>query len=461
MLKQTDQPEQQFRRGNETGRTMRSAGPASPLLRGLAQFALMALVLAGAFFLTNWLVTTRPEVIGRPVFPTVYTVDTMIAEKADHQPLIRVYGEVLAARSVDLRSLVAGEVIAVSDNLKTGGTVKKGETLLEIDAFEYEGALREARANKAETEARLDEANALLRLERARLERLAEQAVFARNDVERIRQLRERGAATEKQVEERALIVSQREQAVEQSRINIVVEEARVAQLRAGLERLDWRIEQSQRNLGNTKLIAPFDGTVRTSAAEIGKLVNANDVVVSLYETESLEARFVLTDARFARLNSGAEDIIGRPAEIVWTVGGVDYGFSGRIDRIGAEIASERGGVELFAAIDADDQPIGLRPGAFVEITLPDRLFAEHIRLPDLAVYNGNQVYLVENGELVARTVTIAAYDGDDVLVASGLEEGEEVLTTRIAEIGPGLKVRREGAAARPARRDSGGKGAS
>jgi RND family efflux transporter MFP subunit len=211
------------------------------------------------------------------------------------------------------------------------------------------------------------------------------------------------------------------------------------------MERLDWKILQSRRNLLNTKLIAPFSGTIRSSSVEVGKLANANDIVVSMYQADSLEARFVLTDARFGRLQSDEDGIVGRDLEVIWNVGGVDYPFKATIDRIGAEITSTSGGVEIFATIHGSSGKESMRPGAFIEIRLPDRKFADHVALPGSSLYNADTVYVVENGVLAERLVTIGAYDGDNVLISGGIEPGEEVLVTRISEISPGLKVRKEG----------------
>lgn len=432
----------------------RRPASSSILARAAMQIGLMALVLAVAFAITMRLVNTKPEIEKKPIFPTVYTVNTIKAERKTHNPVITLYGEVLAGRSVELRSLVSGVIVSVSNKLKSGGSVEEGEMLLEIDPFTYEGQLREAKANAQEVEGRMEEANARVRMEQSRLQGARDQLELARNDLSRIEQLRKGGTATEKQMEDRKLILSQRSQAVEQSEINIEAENAKIRQLQANAERLNWKIEQSNRDLKNTRLVAPFAGTIRSSTAEIGKLANANDMQVSMYQVDTLEARFVLSDEQFGRLQAEGAGLAERPVEIIWNVGGIDYEFSGVIDRIGAEIASARGGVEVFATVAQADHAVAMRPGAFVEISVPDRSYVDHVRLPDSSLYHGDTVYVVENGELVERKVTVAAFDGDTILVSEGLGEGEEVLTTRISEISPGLKVRRESdpdPAARPA----------
>ena len=140
------------------------------------------------------------------------------------------------------------------------------------------------------------------------------------------------------------------------------------------------------------------------------------------------------------------------------TVGGAPIVYDGAIDRIGAEIRSERGGVELYARIAARQGAGALRPGAFVEVRVPDQIYLQTVRLPETAVYGGAYVYVIEEGRMRRREVTIAAFTGSDVLIASGLAGGERVLTTQIADARDGLKIVEEGAAGKQPRGGGTGK---
>ncbi len=108
---------------------------------------------------------------------------------------------------------------------------------------------------------------------------------------------------------------------------------------------------------------------------------------------------------------------------------------------MGSRIDPTTGGVDLYARIlDAGlDQP--LRPGAFVEVEIADRAYPGVARLPESALHGEGTVYAVVENRLEARRVSVAAYDGDDVLLRGELAEGERVVTTRFAEIGPGVRV--------------------
>ena len=429
-----------------------AAQPRSRALRwigrgilGLFQAALSIAILVGAYLVAQRLIEQAPEPSTRPAFKTVYTIETVDAVVADNQPVFTVYGQTAASRTVDLRALVAGEIIAINDNLRAGNRVEEGAVLVSIDPFQYDGALAEARANLAESRARISENTALIAAEEDQREPLAEQLALAQSDLDRMTQLRSNGSGTQQQLDARSLVVSQRQAALDQIDNAVAVQRSRLAQLEASLERLQWRVEQAQRNLASTELAAPFSGIVRESSAEIGRNVSANDVIVSLYAADSLEVRFTLSDAQYGRLASSKTGLIGRDVETIWTVGGRDTVFPGVIDRLGADIASNRGGVEVFARLDRSNADITLRPGAFVEVSVPDRVFVDTIAIPDTAVYGTDRVYTEVDGVLVENVVQIVGYDGDKALVSSGLQGGDKVLSTRITEVSPGLSVRREG----------------
>ena len=83
-----------------------------------------------------------------------------------------------------------------------------------------------------------------------------------------------------------------------------------------------------------------------------------------MYEAQTMEVRFTLTDAQYGRLQTDEGGLIGRNLEIVWSVGGKEWKYPAMVDRVGAEITSSRGGVELFAVVGKAEEPLAIRPGA-------------------------------------------------------------------------------------------------
>lgn len=421
----------------------------------ISQAVLIVAVLAGALWMTRSMLASAPEPRERRAFKPVYTVETIVAQASDVQPSFIAYGQTVAARTVDLRTLVSGEVVAISDKLEAGARVEAGEPLVTIDAFEFEGALQEAQANLAEAQGRIAENEAQITLEQSKLGPAEEQLKFAVDDVARAEQLRARGTSTQQQLDARRLVQSQREQQLALARDTIAVQQARLEQLRATIARLEWRVAQAERNLESTVLKAPFSGIIRMSAAQVGRNVTANDAVVTLYQDDELDAKFTLTDAQYGRLQTDETGLIGRKVNITWAVGGQSYSWPGTIERLGADIASARGGVELFAAIGTADNRVTLRPGAFVEVRVPDRTFINAVTLPDQAIYGADTVYIAVDGMLEERKVEIAAFEGENAIITAGLQTGDEVLVTRITEVSAGLRVQTETEANAPREDDA------
>lgn len=414
-------------------------------LRPIAQIGLMALVLAGGWTGMQYLANSRVDPVRKPFSPLVYTVDTTSAVLADNRPVIRLYGQVDTGRSVELRAAVSGDVVEIHPDLVAGRRVAAGTVLLRIDPFLYEGAVVEARANLASARAAISEMDARLASEREQMQAAQAQLELARSDLDRALSLADSGTLTDKQLDDRRLILSQRDQAVSQRRNNILITEAQRAQQEANASRLEWKLREAQRKLEDTAVIAPFDGVISDESIEAGRTVNANEMVASIYDDTALEARFTLTNAQYGRMATDDDPLLGRKVEVSWSVGGADYVWPATIDRIGARVAAERGGVEVFARIEAANNPVQLRPGAFVALTVPDRIWRSTFCLPETAIRSSDHVFVVQDGVLVRRDVRLVAWDGEDAIVQGDLADGEEVLVTRLTEASEGVKVRKPG----------------
>ncbi len=405
----------------------------------LARLLAPVLVLAIAAFFALKLMANKPEAQQRQPRERSYVVRTADVHLSNEQTRIAVFGEVRSARTVDLRVPVSGKIIRINPQARIGAFVARGTELVEIDRFTYEGELRDTQAGLAEARARLIEAQAQIKLESAALENTTKQLTLAINDLDRARALRKSGTVTNKYVEERDLIVLQRRSARQRSQDTIAVLQARLDQARLAIERAEWRLERARRNLSDTILIAPFDGVIRSRNADIGRIANTNDVIVSLYDPHDLEARFILSDQQYGRTIAQGSPL-GRDVRIIWRIGDEPITFEGVIARIGADVKSGEGGIELFARV-TDTRDLPLRPGAFVEVALPGPVYENVARLPESAVYNGDHLFAIEDNRLVRRGVTVVGYDGSDILVRGEIASGDRVMITRIAEAGPGLKV--------------------
>ncbi len=402
-----------------------------------AVLPLAIIALAVAAFLG--LRATKPEVAGKPVVERSWPVEVATVSPGTKRPRMRFEGDVVAGREADLRPLVAGTIIAVHPEFRDGNLLKAGETVIRIDPFTYEAALRERQAELAEARGRVKEVEAELAAERGNLERDREQWALARQDLERRRQLRKAGTVSERSLEEARIVESERNQRVMVRQQAIARFTARLAQAQAAVERLEWALRRAERNLADTSLKTPFDGFLYETDAAVGKQVGTNDRLGRLIAADSLEVRFHVPDAVYARLLEAP--LHAFPAEVRWRVGAREHVFPAVLDRVDSRINAASGGVAVFARLPELTADTPLRPGAFVSVVVADQPRRDLARIPTRAIHDGGTVYVVEDGRLAARSVETVAREGQDAFVRGALADGDRVVLTRFPEIAPGLKV--------------------
>ena len=407
-----------------------------------AQIAVIALIIVGSIALFQALMASKPEPIKKTARERVWTIKTVPAERKNITPHFLLYGETIARKTVDLRSFVGGQIIAVSPRLNAGQVIEKGEALVEIDKFDYEGALIEAGAQVKEAEASLQEIRAQIDTERSGLAFAENQLTLAIRDLERIENLRERGSSTDKAVDERRLLVSQRQESLTQKQSNFAVLNAREDQRKAQLERLNWQLEKAKRNVNDTVLRAPFEAVVTAKNVEVGKLVNVNDIIASLQEMGSIDVKFTLPNRYFGRMTAKGENIVGRKVQLTWRVGGEPLTYDAEISRIGATITAASGGVELFASVTPNMDKPPLRPGAFVELKIPDITYKNIVSVPQTAVYDNSHIFIVVDERLEQKQVDVVGTDGTNILINSPLKPTDLIKITRLPQAGNGVKVR-------------------
>jgi RND family efflux transporter MFP subunit len=411
------------------------------MLTRLAKISLPLIVLAAAAFVATTLIATRPKVEPTPPEERVWTVAAVPATRSSVQPTIRAFGEIVARREVELHPLVAGPVIEVGDNFVDGGFVQEGELLIAIETLDYETAVREIEAQISATQSRIEEYQNERLGEEDKLEVFQEQRHLNRRDLERREKLLERGTGTQKSLDVARLAFNTATTRVIETRQTIARLSSMIGERSAEIERLEAMLERAREDLVRTRLNAPFDAFLSDISTTRGRRVGLADKIGTLTDAKQLEAKFHLSDREFARLVESS-DYVGRQVKVVWQIGKRESSYSAVIDRIDSVIDPRSGGVQLYARIEIERPRDALRRGAFVEVHIPDQAYKDVIRLPRSAIYGGNVVYRIREDRLDPVPVEVVVRDGGDVLVRGGFSGDDLIVTSRFAEIGPGLRVR-------------------
>jgi multidrug efflux pump subunit AcrA (membrane-fusion protein) len=134
----------------------------------------------------------------------------------------------------------------------------------------------------------------------------------------------------------------------------------------------------------------------------------------------------------------GQQDVVavqaGQPASITFDARPGET-FTGKVSRVVPKKASTSGAVTYTVFVSVDKAPAGLLPGMTADadiivaerknvLTLPRR----SIRATANATIN---LSVVQNGRTVSRSVKIGLIGDLNVEILSGLQEGEQVVTTQ------------------------------
>ena len=390
----------------------------------------------------NYFVKTKSVEVPKEIVERSWNVSVVEADPAEVTSEINLYGELVSARSVDLRSLVGGEIIEVSDNLKEGARVTAGSVLVEVDPFDYDAIVREREAAILEAKSRLAELEAAKRSDQLSLEQDIKILELEQRSLQRAEQLRKKGNISDKALDDAKTSISRQRQQVDQRRAQVDIQGARIGQQIAAVERQQVALERAQRDLQNVSLVAPFTGYLQNVSVELGKKIDAKDLVAKLIDDTRIEVKFHLSNTQYGNLLGSETGLIGRPVQILWKAGERAFEFSGVIKRIGSSIQSNTGGVEIYALLNSTPNLAKVRVGAFVEISMSGAMYKNALRIPDYALYDGDIVYKVQDGRLAPVEVVVLQNEGTSLIVrADGLKRGDKILTTRFAEVGPGIKV--------------------
>ncbi len=372
-------------------------------------------IIAAGFGLMRVLLAAKPEA-EKVARPTPGAMVEVVAAEVSRQPVsVRASGTVIAAQQISLVSEVGGRVVSVSRELIPGGTVKKGEMLLRIDPRDYQLALEQQAAQ-------VDRVHTELRLEQSR-----------------------------KKVAEREWELLGESDAPADG--SLALRDPQLKTAEAALKAAQSGVKQAELAVSKTVLRAPFNALVQQKQVDVGQLVGPQVSLATLVGTDAFWVQVSIPVDRLSWIDvpgvgaspgEGAEvvvqqrlgrELIERRGRVKRLLGELDP--VGRMARLLVEIRDPLG----LAA--AEERGLPLLLGAYVDVVIEGHDTAEVVRLPRLALREGNKVYVLGAKQtLEVRSVEVVWREADDVLVRNGIGQGDKVIVSPLPVAVEGMKLR-------------------
>ncbi|MEL7213617.1 MAG: HlyD family efflux transporter periplasmic adaptor subunit [Pseudomonadota bacterium] len=385
-----------------------------------------------------------------PARERVFAVNVQEISPQTIAPTLTVFGEVQSRRTLELRAVEGGRVIALDTAFEDGGIVTAGTELVRIDPFDADASLARARADLREAEAEERDANVSLNLAGDEVTAAQSQLDLRTRALQRQRDLQARGVGTEAAIETAELAEQAAQQTLLSQRQAVAAAQARLDQAAIQLERQRIALDEAERRVSETVVTAPFDGTLLDTALVVGGVVAENEQIAQLIDPNALEVAFRVSTGQYARLLNDRGSLIDAPIEAVLDVFGADIVVRGQVSRESGAVSEGQTGRLLFARLEPN---AALRPGDFVTVRVREQELTRVALIPATAISGADTVLVLTDDErLEEQPVTVLRQQGDDTLIEAAALAGREVVTARTPLLGAGLKVRpmRNGAAPEP-----------
>ena len=355
----------------------------------------------------------------------VPVVVAMVGEKT--VPInIDVIGNVEAYSTITVKAQISGQLTKVS--FQEGDYVKTDDLLFTIDSRPYEAQLNQLQANIARDTAALGQAQ-------ANLARDGANEKYAQTQAARYEKLFEAGVVSKEQSDQQRASADALSQTV-------LADQAAIESARAQIVASKAAVENAQVMLSYTTIRSPITGRTGNLAVKQGNVVAANTTeLMTIAEVEPIYVTFSVPESQLG-------DIKRYMAQGKLTVNATPQDDntqkeSGYLTFIDNTVDATTGTIKLKGTFANGDRK--LWPGQFVRVTLQLTTRPNAVVVPNQAVQTGQDgqfVYVVKDDQRVEmRPVVTSTRVDQELVVDSGLQPGETIVTEGQLRLAPGSRV--------------------
>lgn len=338
------------------------------------------------------------------------TIDVERLERKDVPISIHSYGLVRPLTQTSLVARVSGVISYIDEDMREGGAFEKGQLLVSLEKDDYLIELDIAKAQVAEAQSRYETEKA--------------QAYEAKLDWQRSGRKGEAPALALRQPQLKAA--------------------------EAGLKSAEAAFKRAQLNLQRTDIYAPFNGRVLELNVGLAQVIGANAVLAEVFSSDAAEIKLPIKSQDYAFLELPLKEGPAAPKVDFTAQFAGEQQWQGHLVRASGAIDESSRQMSVVARIE---QPFvtqeqgtrGLKVGEYVTATIQGRVMDGVLVIPNSAIYQGSYVYVHVDGKVERRNVSVGWSDDQNSLIESGLQEGDELVTTPLGRVTSGTLVKVSG----------------
>ncbi len=335
-----------------------------------------------------------------------------IVQARPYTASIPITGTLISRSRVEIRAETFGRVTKFPK--EEGDAVHAGEPVLWVEEENYRLALKQAESAVQVAEVALARARVL--------------AAHSQSELERAQNLIKSGGITDKDLK-MAVLTDQDSQS-----------QVKLAQ--AQLEQSRTAVDIARKKLADTVVHAPVSGEIQKKYVNVGAYVEAPTPVFAIVDNARLELETPVPASQLAEVRPGERvefAVSSYPNEK----------FAGTVIEIAPAVDAESRAAKV--RVEVPNRAARLRSGMFVQGEILTGVERRAIIIPGTSVYRNDRtagegsVFVIDNGHAAKRSVKLGREFDGSVEVASGLREGDMLVTEQSLELADGVKVQARG----------------
>lgn len=203
----------------------------------------------------------------------------------------------------------------------------------------------------------------------------------------------------------------------------------------AEFQTLKSQVQLIRAQLAKTTIVAPFSGKVGLRNISVGEYLTPNTTIANLLSTNPVKITFSVPEKYVSQIKTNSN--------VSFHIDGNNKTYNGKVFAIEPGINEQTRTLQIKAlAPNANGE---LVPGSFAKITLPLTTIKDAILIPTEAVIpvlEGKVVYVAKGGKAQQVAVQTGTRTAEQILVLSGLNVGDTVLTTGAMALKPDAEVK-------------------
>lgn len=342
-------------------------------------------VLVASYAVSGWLGSLKEEPVVRKPPAIKKFVETAPVIYTNLKTDVISYGRVENAQSLDLISEVSGRMTQGSVRLKEGQRFSKGDLLFYIDDEEASLNLKAQKSNFLRDLAGIlpdfkVDFNSNYEVWKAYFNKLDTDKKFP-------------SLPETKSEKEKTFLATK------------------------GIYSTYYTIKSAESRLQKHRYYAPFSGSLMEVAMQSGSYVNQGTRIGKILRTGVHELKVSVETKDIPWIQ------VGSPVQIYSEES--QQGWDGEVTRISDYVNQNTQSVDVFVSIFSNGQKI--YDGQFFKASVPARTIQNGMIMPRNAIYNGSEVFVLEDSLLKVRDINIVRLS-EEVAIFNGLSEGEELV---------------------------------